>query len=75
LIGVDRRDAKVLEDLNGVDGPRMVHAPFNDHIERVGVLVEIEDDFSVIDVYHLDTGTNAKFVQEEFLLSPDNGMY
>jgi hypothetical protein len=53
----------------------MVHAPFNDHIERVGVLVEIEDDFSVIDVYHLDTGTNAKFVQEEFLLSPDNGMY
>jgi hypothetical protein len=53
----------------------MVHAPFDDHIERVDVLVEIEDDFPVIDAYDLDAGAAAKFVQEEFLLFSDNGMY
>jgi hypothetical protein len=75
LIGVDRRDTEVLEDLNGVDGPRMVHASFDDHIERIVVFVKIEDDFPVIDAYYLDAGAAAKFVQEEFLLFPDNGMY
>lgn len=36
--------------------------------------MKIEDDFPVIDGYHLDAEAAAKFIEEQFLLFPDNGM-
>jgi len=64
----------VTEDLEGMHGPGMVDATFDDNIQRKVVFVEFKKVLPVVDFHQINARPAPEFIQKELFLFSYNGM-